>query len=93
MKVGWEPGGCGWGGHSRGRVQQLRKPCHPCHPRPLVLMIFSMFVPVDLRQRVGGVEGEEVRKVVRGQVVKGFVCGEEYFEVYSVLDREPVEVV
>ena len=38
-------------------------------------------------------EGEEVRKVVRGQVVKGFVYCEEYFEVYSVLDREPVEVL
>ena len=29
MRVGWEPGGCGWGGRSRGRVQQLRTPCHP----------------------------------------------------------------
>ena len=38
-------------------------------------------------------EGEDVRKVVRGQVVEGFVCCEEYFEVYSVLDREPVEVL
>ena len=29
MMIGWEPDGCGWGGCSRGRVQPLRRPCHP----------------------------------------------------------------
>src|SRR4029434_8371092 len=56
MMIGWEPDGCGWEGRSRGRVLQLRRPCHP-KVRRLVLMVLRVFVPADLRQRVGAWRG------------------------------------
>src|SRR4029434_8244922 len=39
--------------------------------RRLVLMVLRVFAPADLRQRVGGVEGEEGRG--RGQQCRGLV--------------------
>ena len=69
MMIGWEPDGCGWEGRSRGRVQQLRRPCHP-KVRRLVLMVFRVFAPADSQCAWGGVNIEgTVNEIANGLLV------------------------
>ena len=36
---------------------------------------------------------EEIRQVRGGEVVDGLICKQEDFELYAVLNREPVELL
>ena len=65
----WEPNGWGEGGHSRGRVQQQKRPCHPRSGAYGSPDGFKSVCAGGPEATGRGVEGEEVRELGRGQVI------------------------